>query len=427
MTTTSSRFLRSIACFAALACLSSPGALRAEPATPEGEDVLGEIVVEATRDESKRIRLPPLLVRPAVGGGPDAIALHAVVSRDLELSGMYEVDASLGEPAPDDVRPRVVVEVRGDGAEPQLVARVEQRRDGAWESREVVVPAAQVRDRASAHRLTDRVLRELTGRDGAFAGRLAVVRRAVGSDPRLYHADADGRGLEVITPPSQLVVSTDFDAAGRLHYTASTANGMIKLYVVGEAEPLPVEPRGSIYGIDFGAEGRVALAIARGPRIEVWRGPGLGQLERVREAGLDMDPSLAPDGRVAYVGEVKGTTRIFVNTKSSTAGRASSPAWCDHPDGARLLWVERSSKSSWIWSRRPGQTAERLVGVRGKISAATCSPDGRLLLFSYDDGRAFEGPGVYIGNIDVLRPKRIINYPARALAWGPPVAAPASR
>jgi hypothetical protein len=426
MTTTRSRFLRSIALFAALVCLSSPSAVRAEPATPAGEDVLGEIVVEATRDESKRIRLPPLVVRPAAGGGADGIALHAVVARDLELSGMFEVDASLGEPAPDDVRPRVIVEVRGDGPQLELVARIEQRQGGEWTSREVAVPSAQARDRAAAHRLTDRTLGELTGRDGAFAGRLAVVRRAVGSDPRLYHADADGRGLEVITPPSQLVVSTDFDASGRLHYTASTDNGMIKLYAVGEPEPLTVAPRGSIYGIDFGAEGRVALAIARGPRIEVWRGSALGRLERVREAGLDMDPVLAPDGRVAYVGEVKRTTRIFVGTKASTPGRASSPTWCDHPEGTRLLWVERSSKSSWIWSRRPGQPAEQLAGVRGKISAATCSPDGRLLLFSYD-GRAFEGPGVYIGNIDVLRPKRILEQPARALAWGPPVAASAAR
>jgi Tol biopolymer transport system component len=435
MTTTSSTFLRSIALFAALACLLTPAAVRAEPATPEGEDVLGEIVVEATRDESKRIRLPPLLVRPAVGGRAEVIALHAVVARDLELSGMFELDAALGEPTPEDTRPRVIVEVRDDGPKPWLAARIEQHRDGEWTHREVTVPASETRDRTAAHRLADRVLGELTGRDGAFAGRLAVVRRAEGpsdaravrpsgagqraTDPRLYHADPDGRGLKVITPPSQRVVSTTFGPGGRLYYTASVANGAIKLYRVGEPDPLPVEPRGSIYGLSFGAKGRVALAIARGPRIEVWRGPELGRLERVREASMDMQPVLAPDGRVAYTAEVKGTTRIFIGTKAVTPGRASSPTWCDHPDGARLLWIERSSKSSWIWSRRPGQAAEQLVGVRGKISAATCSPDGRLLLFSYDDGRAFEGPGVYIGNIDVLRPRRILPHPARGLAWGP--------
>jgi hypothetical protein len=47
-----------------------------------------------------------------------------------------------------------------------------------------------------------------------------------------------------------------------------------------------------------------------------------------------------------------------------------------------------------------------------------------LLLFSYDDGRALEGPGVYVGNVDVLRPRRILPHPARALAWGPPAEAP---
>ena len=413
--------LRPARLLVALICLSTPNAVRAEPATPEGEDVLGEIVVEATRDESKRIRLPPLVVRPAAGGRPEVIALHAVVARDLELAGMFELDAGLGEPAPDDARPRVIVEVRSDGQpSAQLVARIEQRSSGGeWSSREVLVDAPAARDRAASHRLADRVLGELTGRDGAFAGRLGVVRRSPGSDPRLYRADPDGRGLEVVTPPSQVVVSTAFDPAGRLYYTASTDNGAIRLHAVGEPEPLPVQPRGSIYGISFGAKGRVALAIARGARIEVWRGPALDRLERLREAGLDMHPVLAPDGRVAFSGESKGTTRIFVGTKPVTSGRASSPTWCDHPDGARLLWIERSSKSSWIWSQRPGKSPEQLLGVRGKISAATCSPDGRLLLFSYDDGRALEGPGVYVGNIDVLRPRRILPHPARALAWGP--------
>jgi hypothetical protein len=420
MTTTSSSFLRPIALLAALACLSTPAAARAEPASPEGEDVLGEIVVEATRDESKRIRLPPLLVRPAAGGRPEVIALHAVVARDLELAGMFELDASLGEPSPEDTRPRVTVEVRDDGQPVQLLARIEQRRDGEWTSREVVVDAPRARDRAASHRLVDRVLGELTGRDGAFAGRLAVVRRVAGTDPRLYLADPDGRGLEVVTPPSQVVVSTAFDPGGRLYYTASTDNGAIRLHALGEPEPLPVEPRGSIYGMSFGADGRVALAIARGSRIQIWRGPGLDRLVRVREAGLDMHPVLAPDGRVAYTGEVKGTTRIFVGTKAVTSGRASSPTWCDHPEGARLLWIERSSKSSWVWSQRRGKPAEQLLGVRGKLSAATCSPDGRLLSFSYDDGRALEGPGIYVGNIDVLRPRKILPHPARALAWGPP-------
>lgn len=421
MVITACKLLRPLGLLVALVCLSTSGAARAEPASPAGEDVLGEIVVEATRDEGKRIRLPPLLVRPATGGSVDTIALHAVVARDLELSGLFELDASLGEPAADDLRPRVTVEVRGDDPQAlQLFARIEQRKGGEWTQREVTIAATGSRDRAASHRLTDRVLGELTGRDGAFAGRLAVVRRVPGSDPRLYHADPDGKGLRVITPPSQVVVGTAFDGSGRLFYTASVDSGMIRLYAEGEPEPLTVQPRGSIYGMSFGARGRVALAIARGPRIEIWRGPELGRLERLREGSLDMHPVLAPDGRVAFTAESKGTTRIFIGTKPISPGRASSPTWCDHPDGARLVWIERSSKSSWIWSRPSGKPAEKLVSVRGKISAATCSPDGRLLLFAYDEGRAFEGPGVYIGNVDALRPRRILPHPARALAWSTP-------
>jgi hypothetical protein len=403
-----------------LGWLPRPSLGRAEPA-PESEDVLGEIVVEATRDEAGRIRLPPLVVRPSDGTRPEVIGLHAVVARDLELAGIFEVDASLDELRADDVRPRVIVDVQDDGVQPpRMVARVQRRRDGEWTASEVVVSTTAARDRPASHRLADRVLGELTGRDGAFAGRLAVVRRTEGSDPRLYHADPDGRGLKVITPASQLVVATAFDPQGRLYYAASIQSGAIGLYRQGDLDPQPVEPRGSIYGVSFGPKGRIALSIARGPRIEVWAGTDLGALARVREGSLDMHPVLAPDGRVAFAGEARGTTRIYVGGKAVTPSRASSPAWCDHPDGLRLVWIERSSKSSWIWSRRLGQPARKLLGVRGKLSAATCSPDGRVLLFSYDGGRALDGPGVYMGNVDVLRPRKILPGPARALAWAAP-------
>jgi len=408
-----------LALLVTLVCSSTPGVVRAEPEPPAGEDVLGEIVVEATRDEAKRIRLPPLVVKPAAGASVDTIALHGVMARDLELSGLFELDASLGEPATDDVRPRVTVEAVDSGLGfPKLVARVERWRDGAWSAELLEQAAAGPRDRAAAHRLTDRVLGVLTGREGSFSGRLALVRRSEGSDPRLYSADPDGRGLEVVTPASQMVVAAAFQPSGVLFHAASTHSGAIRLHRSGSPEPLAVAPRGSIYGVAFNAVGRVALAIARGPRIEIWTGPSLESLTRLRAGSLDMQPAVGPDGRVAFTAESKGTTRIFVGTKAVTPGRASSPAWCDHPAGARLVWIERSSKSSWIWSRTLGKPAEQLLGVRGKISAVTCSPDGRLLVFSYDDGRALDGPGIYMGNVDVLRPRQLLPQPARALAWG---------
>lgn len=421
---TTVKLMRPLALLVALVCLSIPGAVRAEPASPEGEDVLGEIVVEATRDEAGRIRLPPLVVRPAPGASVETIALHAVVARDLELAGMFELDASLGEPEADDVRPRVTLEVRDRGF-PTLVARVERWRDGAWVAEEIEQAAPGPRDRAAAHQLTDRVVGALTGRNTTFAGRLAVVRRSEGSDPRLFRADPDGRGLELVTPASQMVVAVAFqpDAfqpKGALFYTASTNNGAIALHRAGEPNALPITPRGSIYGMSFGAGGRVALAIAQGSRIEIWAGPTLAALTRLREGSLDIQPAVAPDGRVAFTGEVRGTTRIFVGRKPVTPARASSPTWCDHPDGARLLWIERSAQSSWVWSRRTGQPARQLLAVRGKLSALACSPDGRVLVLSYDGGRALEGPGVYMGNADVLRPRRILPHPARALAWGRP-------
>ncbi|MCX4244077.1 TolB-like translocation protein [Paraliomyxa miuraensis] len=404
----------------------TPTPLQAAPA-PDGGDVLGEIEVDATEGETPVIHLPPLLVRPMAGARPEVIALHAVVARDLELSGLYELDAGHSPPRADDTRPRVFLDVIDDGEHPpSLLASIERFADDEWTQREVVIPAPTLRDRPSFHRLTDRVLGELTGRDGAFAGRLAVVRRT-DADPRLFHADPDGKGARVVTPPEQLVVATAFDAKGRLHYSASTRGGTVRLYREDDLlTPIPVEPRGSIYGMGFGTDGRMALSIGRGTGITVWIGKEPATLTQFREGSLDLHPVLGPKGRVAFAGEDHGNMRIFVGRRaiSPYRGGTSSPTWCDHPDGARLVWVERSGKSSWVWSARPGVSApQKILGLRGKISATTCSPDGRIVLFSYD-GRGLEGPGVYLGNVDVLRPRRIMPQPARALAWGVPVEGP---
>jgi hypothetical protein len=399
----------------------------AEPAPERApvrhDDLLGEIIVEASEEEAKRIRLPPLVVVPSDATRPEVLALHAVVANDLDLAGMFEVDDSLDPRPANDTRPRVVVDVVVEaGQPPKMVARVERLRGGEWEAREVAVAGSGLRDRPAAHRLVDRLLGQLTGRDGAFAGRLAVVRRVDKGDPRLYVADPDGRNLKVASPPSQVVVAAAFDGRGALQYTASVDRGEIRLYREGELEPRNVVPRGSIYGLSFW-KGRVALAIAQDSSIEVWTGTKIDALERYRAGSLDLHPVLGPGGRLAFAGEVAGGTRIFVNGRVVSQPYASSPTWCDHPEGPRLLWIVRSgrAKTSWVWSRRLGQPSQLMLTVRGKISATTCSPDGRLLLFSYDEGRALEGPGVYIGNVDVLRPQRILPHPARELAWGPAV------
>lgn len=403
---------------ATLVWLLTPSLARAEPGPddPRG-DVIGEIVVEATRDESGRIHLPPLVVRPSDSTIAEVIALHAVVARDLELSGIFEIDDSLDALPSDDARPRVIVDVQLDGVTPpRMVARIERVSGGKPTVRELVILGDSRLDRPAAHRLADRVLGELTGRDGAFAGRLAVVRRTEPADPRLYLVDPDGRGLAVVTSASQVVVAVAFDPRGRLYYSASTDNGAIRLYRHGDLDPIAIEPRGSIYGIDFGPTTGVAVSIAQGPRIEVWSGASLDALERVHQGSLDLHPVISSRGRVAFASEARGSTRILVGGNAVTPSRASSPSWCEHPKGPRLVWIERSSRSSWVWSRELGKPATQLLAVRGKVSAITCSPDGRVLSFSYD-GRALDGPGVYLGNVDVLRPKKILSQPARALAW----------
>ena len=125
-----------------------------------------------------------------------------------------------------------------------------------------------------------------------------------------------------------------------------------------------------------GAAGVVAImALGGEPSVNL---PRLGATRRVTlDAGLEVDPALAPDGRtLAYAEGPEGSMRIFVRrldggravaVSSGVAGDHRRPRWS--PDGSRLLF----QAAGGIWM------VPALGGVPRSVVNALPSPAARAL------------------------------------------------
>jgi TolB protein len=96
---------------------------------------------------------------------------------------------------------------------------------------------------------------------------------------------------------------------------------------------------------------------------------------------------------------------------------ASSPVFCNHPDGVRLVFSAGAGKDTDLISTgEKGGPLSRLTQSQGRNSYPACSPDGRLLAF-FSTRTSGEGPGLYLMRLDGGRPKRVSPLLGDTLRW----------
>jgi len=429
--------LRLVSHLVALLGIASSGTAFAEdadvPPDLAPEDILKNIVVAASAEGGGNVEAPlsKIAIHPTLAIDGHDITLRNVVRRDLQLSGEYELLPGPAESLLADAE----VDLEGwkkQSAEAVLRLSGKATGDGkvalevtAWltESPEepvvkerVEVEPGQVR--VESHRLADGILKALTGTEGGFSSELTFV-FGRGKARRVYVIDSDGHDPRAVSPPEQLAIAPTFGPNHRLYWAASVDRGPFKLYQAGQTEPLQLFPRGSVYGIAFSrGEDQVAVSIARGAGIKLFKGPDLERLEVAVDNDLAMHPAWSPNGRLAYVGDTRWGTRVFIDQRpvSPSGLMASAPVFCRHPSGVRALFTIGFGKAMDVVST--GENGGGLVRLtRGGTSRhPACSPDGRLVAF-FSLGGLPEGPGLYLMRIDGSRAKRISTLVGDSLRW----------
>ncbi|HEY4122081.1 MAG TPA: tolB protein [Byssovorax sp.] len=424
----------SLAAFALVGAALSTSALADPPAAgdkpPNPDDLLGNIVVVAGAGRP----LPKVGVVPSLASDTEDVTLRSVVANDLDLCGEFEVLPDAQAPqglylddSPIDAAAWVakgvefVVRVRGkhlNDKQATLHGQAYFVRKGADAvfDKKFIVPVDAVRE--ESHRLADLLIGAFTGQNGGFASHMAFA-SGVGGLRRIYTIDADGHDAKAVSAPGQTAIGPAFGKASELYYAASVGEDLYRLIGPAGAN-VPTNVHGSIYGLAFSKDkSQVAMSIGVGDGIHVYAGADFMHLTQASPIGMALHPTFTPSGKVAFVGEGKFGQRVYADGKAISPDGlyASSPTFCNNPDGVRAVFAVGVGKNTDLVSTgESGGGLARLTQNQGRNGYPACSPDGRLVAF-FSTRTSGQGAGLYVMRVDGGRPKRISNLVGDSLRW----------
>ncbi|AKJ65106.1 DPP IV N-terminal domain-containing protein [Kiritimatiella glycovorans] len=276
--------------------------------------------------------------------GAAASTFRETLIRDLQLSGWFDLRSS----AP---------EFRLTGAAADNGERVEARctvRDAAGQT----VFAKRYQSGASAarrlaHRVSDAVVKSLTGRPGIASTRIAFVGTRSGAK-ELYLCDADGAGVRRITRDGAICVAPNWGPrASRLVYTSYARDFPdIHLLELASGRRRVIASYGGLNtGADLAPDGRhIALILSKDGNPDLYvkdmKSGALRRLTRTANAA-EASPSWSPDGKhLVYVSDHSGRPHLYIIPARGGRPRRFTSMGTENvaPDWGEYGWIAWSSR-----------------------------------------------------------------------------------
>lgn len=398
------------------------------------------------------------------GGARVAPRVEAIVARDLRYSDRLAVLASISAEVTgtgidyafwDDLQAVWLVTGTVEGSGDGYVFVVELHDVPFGELRETGrfrLPAEDDPDfRMAVHRVSDEIVRWVTGRPGMAATRIAFPMKRGTGPTDLWVIDSDGENLRRLTNIGDrgIVWSPAWHPSGeRLLYVGKTDEG-VDLYELdlgtGRSEKIPIDRPGQIMTPTYSPDGNtIAFAVRDGSLSGIFtynmaRRCCLEALTIGRR--VDISPTYSPDGRlIAFNSDRLGSTvpQIYVMPASGEDGRNAellspyapdqkgyytSPEWS--PDGELVAFhgkIGRLGRYHILLARMADQ-GRRITQLTsdGNNEDPSWAPDGRHLVFA---GARDWGQGLFIidsatGATRQLEATR--GYAVTSPSWSPPL------
>jgi len=413
-----------IAAFPALA-QQPAGASSALPSTSQPT---GGAVTTITVSGGNRA-LFKIAVAPLVGDHDTSNTVVDIESRDFTLSSIFQVldpksfTANLGaegtgiDPASwRNVGAEGVVKgltsMRGSNVHLELRLFVVSRGTDAVLKKDYDVPPAGVR--GAVHNFCNEVIKWFTGTAGSFGTRLVFSATTGRGQKGIFTVDNDGSGLSRLQTTSNVSLAPAIGPGG-VYYSGGMPDGTYQLFKVGNPAAV-LKNAGLIFGVAFGG-GKMAVVISQNGQSDIFTGSPDGTgLTKATQGGLNTHPAIGPGGQLAYVSNQGGNPQIYVDGKRvSWRGTYNmAPAWCNDPEGTKILFMGRDGATWDIFSVDPSGSAssmKRLTQDQGSNTYPACSPDGRQVAFFSTRG------GLYSSNSQGMNQQKISTANGESLRW----------
>jgi len=359
----------------------------------------------------------PLPIAIAAFQGDDprlAAEVTEVVRADLTLSGLFEVldpRGFLADPAEGLAAPSIRFARWGDvGAEGLAKARL--RRDGEQLAADLHLYEVRAGREALArthhaptsdprllgHRLADEIVKHYTREPGAFATRIAAIRKSRGLW-ELVLQDVDGKNPRVLLSERTILLAPAWKPDGREILVTSYRSGRPELWSfrLGDRSFRRLAPIANAIGGVWSPDGtRIAFTASDAGNADVWlmNADGTSPRRLTREPALDLSPAWSPDGkRLAFVSDRAGTPQLYLmNADGSGVRRLTfqgnynqTPAWS--PRGDLIAFTARDERKVFdvfVIAAETGRIT-RITQDQGRTNEEpTWAPNGRLLAFKTD-------------------------------------------